>query len=119
MLVIPYVLATLIALGGSIQRIQFDEKVRVSHQLKPGDSEARVLEVLGNPRERRRGGFFSFGTGQLRWIYGTDIDLGEIINPNLPFPNLVPIRLRIFGPCDDDLVVNWDDHGEVASIDHP
>lgn len=115
--VVPYILATLIALVGSIEQVQLNEKVQASHQLKPGDSEAKVLSVLGSPRSQGRSGFFGFGHS--RWIYGANIDLGMIIIPDLPVPNPVPIKLRIFGPCDGDLVVNWSDQGTVASIDRP
>ena len=119
MITVPYVLATVVALGGSVQQVRLEEQVRASRQIKAGDSEARVMEVLGHPHTRweHGSGLFNFGTGPRQWAYGTNIDLGEIINAGAIFPNLVPFKLRLFGPDKGDLVVTWNKQGAVASVE--
>ena len=121
MLTLPYVLATLLAVGGGIQLAQLDKQVVASNSLKPGDDEARVLEALGEPNMRCPHGLalFTLGSGPPQWIYGTDIDVTKIIDPTSTFPNLLPINLRIFSPEESDLVLNWDDRGHIAAIQRP
>jgi hypothetical protein len=121
MINLPYVLATLFAVGGGIQLAQLDTQVTASGQLKQGDVETHVLEVLGEPKMRCPHGLslFTLSSGPPQWIYGTDIDVTKIIDSESCFPNLLPIKLRIFSPDNGDLVINWDDHGRVASIQRP
>jgi hypothetical protein len=112
-----------LALIGSVEQAQLDQLIQASSQLKPGDDQARVLAVLGRPRARwqRRGPIASFvlGGSQPRWAYGTHLDLSAIIVPDSPFPNVLPIKLRLFGPDEEDLVIIWNADGSVASIERP
>jgi hypothetical protein len=121
MITFPYVLATLFAVGGGVQLAQLDKQIVASSQLKQGDGEARALAVLGEPKMRCPHGLslFTLSSGPPQWIYGTDIDVTKIIDSESCFPNLLPIKLRIFSPDKGDLVINWDDHGRVASIQRP
>ncbi len=35
--------------------------------------------------------------------------------PDLPFPNPLPVKLRILKPYDDDFVIDWTDQQTVAA----
>src|SRR3954468_14910765 len=98
MITLPYVVATLFAIGGGIQLAELDNQIVASSQLKPGDAETRVLEVLGEPKMRCPHGLslFNLGFGPPQWIYGTDIDVTKIIDMDSSVPNLLPVKLRIF-----------------------
>jgi hypothetical protein len=116
MLTLPYVLATLFAVGGGVELAQLDKQIRASSELQQGDVEARVLELLGEPKMRCPHGLSFFGVGPPQWIYGTNIDVTQIIDSESVFPNPLPVKIRIFSPDQGDLVINWDDQGRVASI---
>jgi hypothetical protein len=119
MLTTPYVLAVLLAIAGSEPQYRFEQQVRAAEQIKHGDSEARVLEILGPPHNRWKGSIYIFGgsLGPPQWIYGTDIVLGRIVNPDFPIPNLFPFQLRIFTACEDDLVIKWSANRRVAGVE--
>jgi hypothetical protein len=121
MLTLPYALAMLLAVGGSVEADQLNKQIVASYPLKTGDTEGRVLEILGEPKMRCPHGLalFTFGVGPPQWIYGTTIDIAGIIDPDSPFPNLLPLKFRIFSPHEGDLVIKWDDRGRVASIERP
>ena len=80
-----------------------------------------MLALLGPPHNdwEHSHGIFSSGMGPRRWIYGTDIELKEVINLDGMFPNLLPFKLRIFGPYEDDLIIVWDEHGRVINVLSP
>jgi hypothetical protein len=119
MLMTPYVLAVLLAIAVSEPRYRFEQQVRGAAQIKLGDTEARVLEILGPPHNRWKGSIYVFGgsLGPPQWIYGTDIELGRIVNPDFPIPNLFPFQLRIFTACDDDLVIVWSANRRVVKVE--
>ncbi len=121
MVTLPYVLATLLAVGGGIELAQFDRQLAASSELKPGDGEARVLELLGEPKMRCPHGLLLFTnvSAPPQWIYGTNIDCTKIIDTESAFPNLLPVKLRLFSPDQSDLVINWNDQGRVVSIQRP
>jgi hypothetical protein len=118
-----YVWVATLTLAGSFEQAQLDQLIQASTRLKQGDDESRVLSVLGPPLQRRpTHGFIASilsGATPPRWVYGTSIALDEIIIPGSPFPNPFPIKLRLFGPDEDDLIINWDAHGSVDSVVRP
>jgi hypothetical protein len=121
MIHLPYLLATLFAVGGGIELARLDKQITASAQLQQGDSETRVLEVLGEPKMRCPHGLslFTLSAGPPQWIYGTNIDVTKIIDSESTLPNLLPLKFRIFSADEGDLVINWDDQGHVASIQRP
>jgi hypothetical protein len=121
MITLPYVLATLFAVGGGVELVQLEKQVAASNQLKPGDSEAQVLKSLGEPKMRCPHGLslFTSSSDPPQWIYGTNIDVANIINTNSTLPNLLPVKLRLFSPDEGDLVINWDDQGQITSVRRP
>lgn len=113
--------ATLALIGG-VEQARLDQLIQASTRLKQGDDEARVLAVLGPPiaRWQRRDLItsFIFGDSQPQWAYGTHLDMSEIFMPDSAFPN-IPLKLRLFGPDEDDLVIVWDRIGTIASVVRP
>jgi hypothetical protein len=121
MTTLPYVMAAIFALGGGIELAHLDKQVAASRRLMAGDSEAQVLEALGEPKMRCPHGLslFTLSSGPPQWIYGTNIDVTKIVNAESTLPNLLPVKLRLFSPDDGDLVINWDGQGRIASIQRP
>jgi hypothetical protein len=121
MITTPYVLAALIAIVGSTQQVHVDRQIQSARDLQVGDSESRVLALLGPPRHDWEDKFALLlpAKGPRRWIYGADIELKWIIDPDTVFPHVLPLKLRLFGAYADDLVIVWDDKGRIYRIDLP
>jgi hypothetical protein len=123
MLTLPYVLAAMIALAGGVEQARLDTRISASAVLKSGDSEARVLEVLGPPLEtwkpRSATAAVVFGKRPAQWLYGTVIDGREVVNSEGIFPNFFAVKLRLFSPDDGDLVIDWGEDGVVAAVKRP
>ena len=49
----------------------------------------------------------------------TILDVEDIFSTSSAMPILLPLKLRLFDPDEDDLVINWSDDGGVASIVRP
>jgi hypothetical protein len=113
----------LLAVVGGLDQARLNQLIEASGQLEPGDDEATVLSELGPPLERwpKRDAVnaFLFGDRPRLWVYGTILDIEEMFPPNSAIPILLPLKLRLFSPDDDDLVINWSDDGRVASIVRP
>lgn len=118
-----YVLAAMVALIGSVEQGHVDQLVKASAQLKRGDNEARVLAVLGPPLarwpKRGPGAALIFGDAPPKWSYGTLLDVSMIIQSDAAIPNVLPRKLRLFGPETNDLVIIWDNQGVVDTIECP
>jgi hypothetical protein len=52
-------------------------------------------------------------------VYGTRICVDAIVVPNLPFPNPIPVHIRLFGAAHEDLVIEWTPHDRVAKVVRP
>ena len=97
-------------------------------KLRVGQSQNRVRDILGEPNV-----VFAKGTGLLdgttllpgisvgqspeRWAYGRRFDWKDAFHEE--FPYFYPIRLRLFGPDDQDVAIEFDDHGMVSAIEIP
>jgi hypothetical protein len=106
---------------GGHQQARLDELVDASVQLAPGDDEAKVLSVLGPPDFdwTHPLGRLLQGDGRRRWSYGATIHVDKIWSPDAAYANPLPIRLRLFGPDEDDLVIVWDLKGDVHAVVRP
>jgi hypothetical protein len=60
-----------------------------------------------------------FGKRPAQWIYGTTIDLQRLIIPELPFPNPIPIKFRLFSAYEDDLVIEWTPDKKISNVKRP
>ena len=84
--------------------------------IKIGDSQDRVLSLLGQPTERCKisGGFLSRDW----WGYGShlpDFDWKRTFRPE--FPWICPtIKLNLFAPDTNDVAVYFDGGGTVAAV---
>jgi hypothetical protein len=97
--------------------------VVASEGVRVGATEAEVLSILGPPSARypARGGMalLILGPRPSQWCYGTVINLRYVAIPQWPYPNPLPINLRIFNYDEDDLVVDWSPEGKVTGISRP
>src|SRR2546426_992786 len=89
--------------------------------IKVGDSRQRVEQVLGRPIV-----VFtppSEGTKGLvivrpeTWAYGRRLQLRDAFYGE--FPYFRPLRVRLFGPDDDDVAIEFDASGKVSSVSIP
>ena len=87
--------------------------------LKAGDDKAEVKRILGNPTST-----FAKGSGLRifwltpqtteRWAYGNVFDFKDCFHKE--FPYFIPFRIRLFGPDNDDIAVEFDDNGKVRKV---
>lgn len=112
-----------LVLMGVGEQVHLQRLVDRSARIAIGANERDVERAIGEPIakwEARRGwARFIFGARGAQWVYGTSIDLGSIFVPELPFPNPVPLRLRLFSADDDDLVIEWTSTKQVAKVSRP
>ena len=105
------------------EKVQLQKVVEQSAPLVVGATEQDALLMLGEPKmkwDSRRGvARFIFGERPAQWIYGTTIDLQLIIIPELPFPNPIPIKIRLFFADEDDLVIDWTPDNKVSAVKRP
>jgi hypothetical protein len=113
----------MLAVVGGLEQARLNQLIDASARLDPGDEESKVLSVLGPPMERwpKRDAVnaFLFGDRPRQWVYGTILDIEEIFAYQSAIPILFPLKLRLFSPDEDDLLINWSDDGSVASIERP
>ena len=121
---VPRCWAVLLALYGAYESQCLERTVESSKVIKVGAAEAEVLKLLGEPvtRAEKRGEFAAafFGKVPRRWVYGTTINLRHFFAPELPVPNPIPIRFRLWGtPDEEDLVIEWNDDNTVSKVTKP
>jgi hypothetical protein len=108
------------ALIGVMELKCFESQIENAAEIAVGDSSEEVHEAIGEPHHDWDKFEHRFWNDRPhRWVYGTTISLRSIVLPELPFPNPVPINIRIFGAAAGDLVVAFDDDMEVISIRQP
>ena len=109
-----------LALVGLMELNYLRDQVEKSAQVVVGNSEAQVLEAIGEPRHRwNKWEHWFWNDRPRRWVYGTRVDVHSIVLPNLPYPNPIAFKFRIFGAFESDLVVAFDDDRRVVSIQRP
>lgn len=108
---------TALTLLGGMEQARFRSRVEASSQVQRGDDEQKVLATLGKP-VWRPSGFLLLFSGR-RWAYGTTLDLGELWPADGTTRSLLPVRLRLLAPDEDDLVIVWDRYGKVESVVRP
>ncbi|MEO8496349.1 MAG: hypothetical protein ABI614_14875 [Planctomycetota bacterium] len=113
--------ALIVATIGLGERIHLQQLVDKSSHIEVGASPEAVLITLGEPTARWAPwrGVLGLANRPARWVYGTTIALDSIVVPDVPFPNPIPIHLRLFGAADDDLVIEWTPNHEVAKVVRP
>lgn len=112
-----------LVLFGIGERVHLQKVVVQSESLVAGATQQSVLHAIGAPQlkwtARRGAARILFGERPAQWIYGTTTNLMAVIIPGLPFPNPLPINLRLFSADQDDLVVDWTSENLVAAIKRP
>ena len=120
---IPRWWAVLLALYGGYEQQWMGRCIEASKKIEAGDSEADVVSILGRPIERfdKRSEAASafFGSVPRKWAYGPILDLDFLFAPDLPFPNPIPLRFRLWSPDAKDLVVEWNDKNTVLRVVKP
>jgi hypothetical protein len=118
---IAVVWLSLMVLVGNIERQQLARTLVAASALKVGQSESDVASRLGRPLEEYDAyagwSFFAIGKHPRQWCYGTNIDLGHVfvVSP-IPFVHPLPIHVRWFGYCEEDLVLEFDDAGRMTRV---
>jgi len=108
---------------GAADLAQQSRHIENAAQLHVGMTPAEVQEVMGSPTGRYEAKsltalVFSRFLPK-HWFYGTTCDIHSIVVPGLPFPNPIPVHLRLFSYADDDVVVRWSFDDQVAEITRP
>jgi hypothetical protein len=120
---LPYCWSALLVVVGSIELAQFDKTIRISEAIQPGMDEATVLARLGRPLGRWNARQWLpsvfFGPRPRQWIYGTTINLRDVVVPEYPFLNPIPIKFRFIEADETDLVIDWNRTGVVEAVRRP
>lgn len=89
---------------------------RRAKQIKVGDSKATVRQILGDCDGAHAGGAILplVAAAPECWSYGSSFDWENCFVDE--FPYFFPFRIRIFGPHHDDLVIEFDDQGNVSAV---
>jgi hypothetical protein len=115
-------MATL-ALIVALEQPRMDRVLDAADQVAPGADEQQVLAALGPPDVKwaERSGIMvlMFGRMPRQWSYGTLVDAENLFIAETGWPNPAPIKIRLFGPNANDVVVTWRDDGMVAAVDRP
>jgi len=105
------------------ERVHLHKVIAQSESIVVGATRQSVLHAIGEPQFKwnaRRGvARLIFGRRPALWIYGTTTNLKALIIPDLPFPNPIPIKIRLFSADQDDLVIDWTSENLVAAINRP
>ena len=115
---------SLIIVVGNLERQHLARTVLRASTLQSGQTEDDLYLQLGRPLEvysaRKGWSFLAIGKRPRQWCYGTRIDLDHMfISDPVVSINPLPVKIRWFGYCDDDLVVDFDETGRVTRIDNP
>jgi hypothetical protein len=112
-----------LALIAAVERPHMDRVLNAVDQVAPGADEQQVLHALGPPDVKwaKRTGVMVllFGSMPRQWSYGTIVDAENLFIAETGWPNPAPIKIRLFGPNANDVVVTWRDDGMVAAVDRP
>ncbi len=113
--------AIILLVVGIGEEVHLQGRIDRAMALSNGASSEEVLAVIGEPdhKWKARDGWLFFAAHPDQWIYGTTINLESIVVPGLPFPNPIPLKLRLFSSDLDDLVVEWNTEGKLAKIVKP
>lgn len=109
---------------GNLERQHLARTFEAAKKLQVGDSEQHVNATLGNPiaeYERYAGwSFLAIGAHPKQWCYGTYLNLDRILVTE-PFVgvNPFPIHIRWFAYASDDLVIDWNEEGQVQRVAIP
>jgi PAS domain-containing protein len=112
----------MLALLGAVDQARVDRLVEASVQLEKGDDESKVIAVLGRATTRwEHPTLLTLLAAQpsRQWAYGTFLDLSDVWATDSILRNLLPIKFRMFGPNESDLVIVWDADGRIAWINRP
>jgi hypothetical protein len=109
-----------VAFAGIFYCYESNRRSAVS-RIKIGDTKAQVQAVLGKPAEimlpQKNQGFPFLGVHCETWAYGGPFELKHSLSRH--FPWFFPFKLRIFGPADNDLAIEFDSEGKVSGITLP
>jgi hypothetical protein len=112
-----------LAVIAALEQPRMDRIAAAAEQVQPGANEVQVRAALGRPDAQwaERSGFMlaMFGRMPRQWSYGTILDPDSLINMETGWPNLLPIKLRLFGPDSRDVIVTWRADGTVDAVDRP
>ena len=114
----------LVITTGNLERQHLARTLRASENVRVGDSEANVVNLIGPPLAKydEYAGWSILGIGAhpKQWCYGTNICLENLfIDDPFVMMSPLPINLRWFSYADDDLVIDWDSNGHVVGIAKP
>ena len=114
----------LVVTTGHLERQHLARTLRAAENLSVGDSEANVVDLIGQPiakyDEYQGWSFLGIGAHPKQWCYGTYVCLENIfIVEAFVMVSPLPINVRWFRYADDDLVIDWDSNGQVVGIAKP
>ncbi len=113
-----------IGAAGTLERQHLARTAKASANVKVGNSEKEVLELLGPPNERYEqysdGTFFGFLSHPKEWCYGTTINLKKLVVSDIYVMGIpIPMNIRLFDFDTDDLIVEWDANDRVSKLTVP
>jgi hypothetical protein len=109
---------------GNLERQHLARTLRASENVKVGDSEANVYDLLGPPiakyDEYEGWSLFGMGAHPKQWCYGTNICLENIfIVDSFVMVSPLPVNIRWFRYAEDDLVIDWSNDRHVLGFTKP
>lgn len=112
-----------VVVAGHVEEAQQQRLIEASRAVSVGMTPAEVRNVLGEPNgEYGPRGFVAWllmGPRPKQWMYGAGLNPDYLIVPGLPFPNPLPINIRISDYADDDLVIDWSPKDTVTAVRRP
>jgi hypothetical protein len=114
-----YSVAAVSGLINGAEQARLQKQISASSRITVGQSQTEVRAIVGAPIGQWEKTGFIFGSGPPQWAYGTVLDAREIIQDGWVLPLPIPLKLRIFGPDERDLVITWDEAGRVVEVKRP
>lgn len=100
---------------------------RQARSIAIGTTHEEVTDILGAPTMRFKRGSGPFdqtplvvfmGESPEVWAYGSRFDWSNCVMDTFPFVGS-PFRLRMFGPDEEDVAVEFDEQGRVSKVTIP
>ena len=112
-----------LAVAGPIEEAHQQRLIEASRAVCVGMTPVDVRDILGEPDgEYGPRGLVArllMGPRPKQWMYGSRLNLNYLIVPGLPFPNPLPINIRIAGYAAEDLIIDWSLDDTVTAIRRP
>jgi hypothetical protein len=116
-------LALIVLSINAVEQAHLKKLVDRSVSLQVGSSQDEVIDLLGQPLrelDARRGlTRLVLGERPAQFVYGSITDAAAVSVDGFPYPNPLAVKIRIFPPYPDDLVVSFSSDEKVIAVSRP